>query len=190
MTRVRGFAVEGPDGTVYPSQAAASRALGVSKRTIRSHLRRFGNLSLIGDDVSGCGIPCRWRDRNYPSLTAVANASGRTVSTVIYHLSEYGNLDRLGVGPGGRRRKNGCMKPVVIGPYKWASRGALARDIGVSANTITDWLRPDAGPRKRERLMALVMQKSGAAEAAARARNEAEKARLDGRVSNAGRRAL
>lgn len=48
--------VIGPDGVIHPSQAAACRAHGISKTTIRYHLNRHGNLSRFGSGNSRPGI--------------------------------------------------------------------------------------------------------------------------------------
>ena len=186
MTRVRGFTVVGEDGTVYVSQVAAARALGCHPSTIRRHLDLYGNLSMIGEGFT----PCEWRGQHLPTMTALSKASGISLQTICHHLKTHGNLDRLGIGKGGSRGNRSQSKLVKVGPCEWPSRIALAREMGVSPRSVSNWLSNRASPYQRQRLMAFAMQKSGAAEAAARARNEAEKAALDGKVTNVGRRAL
>ncbi len=175
MTRRRGFAVIGPDGTIYSSQVAAGEALGVHPSTIRSHLDLYGDLSMLGATMT----PCEWRGQSFPSIAALSRASGMSVPAIHHHLKAHGNLDRLGCGRRGRVGNRSKSKPVTVGPCQWQSRTALARDIGVSIRTITNWLSEDASPRQRERLMAFAMQRSTASEARTRARITADDAAAD-----------
>lgn len=175
MTRIRGFSVIGPDGTIYPSQVAAGRALGVHPSTIRRHLDLYGNLSMLGEGLT----PCEWRGQPFPSMTALSKASGMSIPTIIHHLKTHGNLDRLGVGRHGRAGNRSKSKPVRVGPCQWPSRIALAREIGVSVRTITNWLSEDASPRQRERLLVIAMQRSTPSEARNRARRAADDAAAD-----------
>lgn len=153
--------VTGPDGTVYPSRASAARALGVHRNTIRWHLKRFGDLSMVGMLY----VRCIWRGQEYPTIAAVSKASGRSTSTIIHHLNRYGNLDRLGVGKAGICGNRSKSKPVRIGPYEWPSRTALAREMGVSPSTVSRCLSNSAPPHRRDRLLAWALQKSTGATA-------------------------
>lgn len=164
MRSRRGNPVIGPDGTVYSSQASAARALGVHNKTIRWHLDRYGDLSMLGMLY----VRCAWRGNEYPTLTALSKASGRTLPTIIHHLNRHGNLDRLGLGRQGKAGNRSKSKPVRVGPYEWPSRAAVARELGVSPSTVSNWLSEDAPQHRRDRIMALAMRRSAAAEAAAR----------------------
>jgi len=145
--------VSGPDGTVYPSHAAAARALGVHNSTIRWHIDRYGDLSMIGASQ----VRCIWRGVEYPTLTALAKVSDRTVQTIVHHLNKYGNLDRLGVGKIGAIGNRSKSKPVRVGPYE--SRSAVSR-----------WLGWRAGQPIPEQLMAHAMRKAADADTAAQRR--------------------
>lgn len=163
MTSHRSNTVVGPDGTIYISQASAARALGVHKSTIRWHLDRYGDLSMLGMLY----VRCSWRGKEYPTLTALSKASGRTLPTIIYHLNRYGNTDRLGSGPVGNPGNRSKSKPVKVGPCEWPSRAAVARELGVNPSTVSRWLSEDAPQHRRDKLMALAMRRSAAAEAEA-----------------------
>jgi len=158
--------VSGPDGTVYPSHAAAARALGVHNSTIRWHIDRYGDLSMIGASQ----VRCIWRGVEYPTLTALAKVSDRTVQTIVHHLNKYGNLDRLGVGKIGAIGNRSKSKPVRVGPYEWPSRTALAEEMGVSRSAVSRWLGGRAGQPIPEQLMAHAMRKAADADTAAQRR--------------------
>lgn len=161
MTPKRGNTVVGPDGTVYISQASAARALGVHNKTIRWHLDRYGDLSMIGMLY----VRCTWRGKEYPTLTALSKASGRALPTIIHHLNHHGNLDRLGLGQQGKPGNRSKSKPVKVGPYEWPSRSAVARELGVTPSTVSRWLSEDAPQHRRDKIMALAMRRAAAAEA-------------------------
>ena len=162
-------AVCGPDGTVYPSRAAAARSLGVSYETIRVHLARFGDLARIGPHV----VRCLHQGRIYPSLSALCRSTGLSRSAVNYHVRRYGHLDYAGVGRGGRVVDNGMSRSVAVGPMSWPSISAAARDLGVPMTTLYNWLSPKASPEQRQRLLARVMS--------AHARKSADLRKQEGR---------
>ncbi|RJL15284.1 NUMOD1 domain-containing DNA-binding protein [Paracoccus siganidrum] len=152
----RASPVTGPDGTVYSSHRAAARALGVHAKTIRWHLDRYGDLSMLGMLY----VRCVWRGREYPTMTALSKASGIGVPTIIYHLATHGNLDRLGLGQKGRKGNLSKSRPVRIGSTEWPSRAALAGDIGVHPATVSRWLNGAASRDAADRLMVAAMEKS------------------------------
>lgn len=70
-----------PDGRVFPSQAAAARALGVSKSAVSAQLERYGNLSNLGKRPLGRPYggkkPVKVGSREWPSRSALARYLGR-----------------------------------------------------------------------------------------------------------------
>lgn len=71
-------------GTVYPSVAAAARAVGVSRVTIDRALDE-GWIDQIGIIRRKGGQPCKpciYRGERYPSVTAAAEAHGVSKSAV------------------------------------------------------------------------------------------------------------
>lgn len=63
-------------GTVYPSQAAAARAIGVHHATVHQALER-GKPDGIGAGLIGRpGIPCYINGKSWPSRAAAARAIG------------------------------------------------------------------------------------------------------------------
>lgn len=145
--------VPGPDGTVYPSRAAAARALGCHPKTIKWHIDRFGDLKLVGAFY----VPTEWKGKVYPTSASVAKASGRARHTVIHHLNKYGNLDRLGVGRCGNKGNLSKSMPVEVGPMRWPSRKAAGRALGISAASVALWCGPHATPAQRDKRLALAM---------------------------------
>lgn len=78
--------VIGPDGTIYPSHAAAAAALGVSNRTIGYHLDRHGNLNRVGRVAARQNHPMRravtLAGRQWPSVALLADYLGLHHETV------------------------------------------------------------------------------------------------------------
>lgn len=79
--------VIGPCGTVFPSQAAACRAFGISKTTLRYHLDTHGNLSRFGMGKSrpGCANakkPLTIGGATWPSRMEAAEALGISYSQI------------------------------------------------------------------------------------------------------------
>lgn len=75
-----------PDGRTFPSQAAAARALGVSKSAISANLERYGDLSQLGKRPKGRPYggkrPVKVGKREWPSQAALARYVGTTDACV------------------------------------------------------------------------------------------------------------
>lgn len=75
------------NGRVYPSQAAAARALGRGPWVIRYHLDRWGDLSRVGKKpgrvhrMGGRKIPFNFMGRSWLSVSEFARCVGITCST-------------------------------------------------------------------------------------------------------------
>jgi hypothetical protein len=151
----KGRAVKGPDGTEYPSVNAAARAMGFHSATLNHHLRRYGNLDLLG-----CGsIPCEYQGKRYASLMDLAKAIGVARHTLTYHLNTYGNFEKAGQGTRrGNPGNKGRRRPITIGPLHWDRCKDAAEELGISATSFSRWTGPNATPRQREKLLVLAMQ--------------------------------
>lgn len=70
-----------PDGRIFPSQAAAGRALGVCRSTISAHLERNGDLSQLGKRNpgrnGGAKKPIAVGNRTWASRADLARYLGR-----------------------------------------------------------------------------------------------------------------
>lgn len=79
----------------------------------------------------------RIRDEDYENVTAAAEALGVKENTV-YSMMRKGTLDQVGTGFARHdiALKNPQCRELVIGPYRWVSIRAAARDLKVSHNTI------------------------------------------------------
>lgn len=142
------------DGTIYPSQAAAARALGVRPGTIHYHIDTHGSLDMLGLSE---GSPASWRGRMHRNAVDAAKAAGVNSSCAYYHLRTHGNLDRMGKGRSGAPGNRGQGKPITLGGHTWSSKSAMARDLGVADRTLRHWLRPDAPDDARAKLAAAII---------------------------------
>ncbi|MBM3606406.1 MAG: hypothetical protein FJX25_17275 [Alphaproteobacteria bacterium] len=139
------------DGTIYPSQAAAARALGVRPGTIHYHIDTHGSLDMLGLSE---GSPASWRGRMHRNAVDAAKAAGVNSSCAYYHLRTHGNLDRMGKGRSGVPGNRGQGKPITMGGHTWSSKSAMARDLQVKGRTLGNWLAPDASDIMRAKLRA------------------------------------
>jgi hypothetical protein len=71
-------------GTVYPSVAAAARAVGVNRVTIDRALDEgwIDDVGILRRKGGHPGTPCLYRGRHYPSVTAAAMACGVSKAAV------------------------------------------------------------------------------------------------------------
>lgn len=88
------------DGVIYPSIAAASRAIGVSYAKIYEALRGRPKPQTAKNTLNRDRRPVTIRGVTYPSVAAAAKAFGVTAS-YISHAIKRGSLNRVGV----RRQK-------------------------------------------------------------------------------------
>lgn len=150
----RATPVRGPDGQIYPSQAAVARAFGVHPGTVFYHIDRYGDLSRIG---KGHGTPVVWRGKTYANAVEAANDAGVNSAAAYYQLRVRGDLERLGSGRRGVPGNPAKSKPVTIGGHSWPSREKMARDLKIKRRTLANWLQPGASQQQRDKLMAAVM---------------------------------
>ena len=134
-----GKEIIGPDGKRYPSHTALAEAYGVTTRTLRLHLKKYGHLRNLGRSNSK---PVTGPDGTvYSSQSAAARALGVDLSTVWMHLRKYGNLDRCGIGQGNREGLASDPRAAVeIDGRTWPSIASFARHVGRSKVTIRGWL--------------------------------------------------
>lgn len=74
-------------GVLYPTQRAASVALGVSPKTVHKAIQR-GRAEYIGLGKIDMGQPCTMNGQRYPSQTAAANALGVRRATISRAVAE------------------------------------------------------------------------------------------------------
>ena len=80
-------------GTLYPSQTAAARALGVNHATVHSALER-GTEDKIG--TSRRGRPCYINGKRWPSQSAAARAIGVRTASICKALAAGRTMVRVG----------------------------------------------------------------------------------------------
>ena len=140
--------VQDAEGNWHASYAAAARALNVHVNTIADHMKRYGDLSMIG-----CwAVKVRKGKREWPSIVAASRDLKITDGQVRNHLRKHGHLEFVGKH-GGKR----WTTPLKIGPIEWPSRVDAAKDLKVAPVTLRVWLSPTASATQREEMMARVM---------------------------------
>ena len=140
--------VQDAEGNWHPSYAAAARALKVHPETIAKHMRRYGDLSMIGCWT----VKVTKGKRQWPSIVAASRALKITDGQVRTHLRKHGHLEFVGKH-GGKR----WSTPLKIGPIEWPSRAEAAQDLKVPRTTLRSWLSPEASAMQRQEVMARVM---------------------------------
>lgn len=82
-------------GTTYPSQSEAARALGVHHNTILRHLNVHGSLDRLRSDPPGGCTPVTIAGRTWHSQTELARQLGVDKSTVNRWLHLYRRITTL-----------------------------------------------------------------------------------------------
>lgn len=82
-------------GTTYPSQSAAAKALGVKSDTILRHLTLYGSLDRLYCDPNGGCRPVTIEGRTWHSQTDLARALGVDKATVSRWLHLYRRITTL-----------------------------------------------------------------------------------------------
>lgn len=84
-------------GTVYPSQAAAAKAIGVSQAIVSYHLEKHGHLDMAGERKMRAGKPKRpgFHQRDVPpSPYSISPATGVDIVSVARWI-QTGDVDKL-----------------------------------------------------------------------------------------------
>ena len=81
-----------PDGTLFRSEAAAARHLGVNVRTVVYHLDHGTLDKLVKNGTKAGPVACEWDGIRYPSQAAAARASGMSPESFRQHLQRRARL--------------------------------------------------------------------------------------------------
>lgn len=140
-------------GESYPSAAAAARALGVTRGTVRIHMDLYGNLDCIGPQER----PVVVRGKFFPSQKAAAQFFRVRPNVVSTLLARWGHLDTLGTGQA-RRKSSNSAKPITVHGHEFPSRVAASRALGVCVKALRGWDRNPDDPRYADIILGAVMR--------------------------------
>lgn len=149
-----------PDRTMSREDMAAE--LGVTGQYVYVLARRAGLPHRVKAKHHK-RMTVRIRGITYPTVEAAAEALGVSISTVHTGLKR-GRPDYIGTGVArpDRAYAGNREKGIQVGPVRWPSQAACARDLGLSDATISR-MRSEG---RTDRLMALVMKRQAQMEAA------------------------